>query len=219
MSNIFQERIFACVIDEAHLVEEWGREFLPHYGKLAQLASLFPNTPFLILTATAPKHTQETIKISLHLSNPHVIIAYLNRPNIFIAVAKRLSVSSEESYESILLPIAQKLKEALVHYPLTIIYLPLKWCGYAFKLFMEELGDRSYFPCDNVSPKNCLFAQYHSPQTEQRKQEILSQLQGSDTLGVPRVIFATVAIGMGVNITNCTHWSSSHPQGILSRNW
>ena len=202
MSNIFQERIVACVIDEAHLVEEWGREFRPDYGKLAQLASLFPNAPFLILTATAPKHTQETIKVSLHLSNPRIIIANLNRPNIFIEVAKRLSVSSEESYESILLPIAQKLKEALVHYPLTIIYLPLKWCGYAFKLFMEELGDRSYFPCDNVSPKNCLFAQYHSPQTEQRKQEILSQLQGSDTLRVPRVIFATVAIGMGVNITD-----------------
>ena len=35
MSNIFQERIVACVIDEAHLVEEWGREFRPDYGKIS----------------------------------------------------------------------------------------------------------------------------------------------------------------------------------------
>ena len=204
MSNVFQERVVASVIDEAHLVEEWGREFRPDYGKLVQLASLFPNAPFLVLTATAPKHTQKAIS-SLHLVNPRVIIANLNRPNIFIEVTKRLPSSDEESYESILLPIAQKLKEALTRYPLTIIYLPLKWCGYAFKLFMDELRDKSYFPCGDVSPRNCLFAQYHSPQTERRKQEILSQLQGSDTLRVPRVIFATVAIGMGVNIPDVRH--------------
>ena len=39
-----------------------------------------------------------------------------------------------------------------------------------------------------------------SPQIEQRKQEILPHSQGGDIFGVPRVTFATVAIGVGVNI-------------------
>ena len=46
----------------------------------------------------------------------------------------------------------------------------------------------------------CLLMQYHSPQTEEMKLEILSQLKGNDSSRKTRVVFATVAIGLGVNI-------------------
>ncbi|CAB3991929.1 Hypothetical predicted protein [Paramuricea clavata] len=43
-----------------------------------------------------------------------------------------------------------------------------------------------------------LFAQFHAPQTRQMKEEILKQLCSKE--GIVHVVFATVAIGMGVDI-------------------
>ena len=88
--------------------------------------------PFLVLTATAPVQMREELICTL--------TPWRNPSN----------------------PIAEELKESLIQFPLTIIYLPLKWCGYMFKLFMEELRDKSYVPSDKRIPKNCLFAQYRA---------------------------------------------------------
>ena len=99
-------------------------------------------------------HLQEALAKSLLLDNPRVIVANLDRPNIFIHKEKRLASSSgEESFRSILLPIAKGLKNGLRQYPLTLIYLPLKWCGYAFNLFLDVVGEKSYFPPEDKNPK------------------------------------------------------------------
>jgi superfamily II DNA helicase RecQ len=206
MSSVLQRNVFACVIDEGHLVQEWGLEFRKDFAKLSQLGSLFPESPFLVLTATAPKHLQEALTSSLLLQNPRVIVANLDRPNIFIHKEKRLPASTgEDSFRSILLPIANGLKNELIKYPLTLIYLPLKWCGYAYKLFSDVMGEKSYFPSGDKKPENCLYAQFHAPQTQLMKDEIMKQLQGPNESRTIRVVFATVAIGIGVNILDIRH--------------
>lgn len=47
-------------------------------------------------------------------------------------------------------------------------------------------------------PENRLFAQFHSPQTTEMKDVILKQLCSSRS--IVRVVFGTVALGMGVDI-------------------
>ena len=46
----------------------------------------------------------------------------------------------------LLTPIVEQLGEKTVTYPLTVLYLPLKWCGFAFKYFEKHFGDKQYFP-------------------------------------------------------------------------
>ena len=53
-----------------------------------------------------------------------------------------------------------------VEYPLTIIYLSLKWCGFAYRLFESIHGKAQYHPLGSYPiPEHRMFAQYHSPQT------------------------------------------------------
>ena len=104
-----------------------------------------------------------------------------------------------DSLVNILIPIAQGLLEELIKYPLTIIYVPLKWCGFAYKIFKSILGSRQYYPKGSLpTPENRLFAQFHSPQTKEMKDEILRQLCSSENTA--RVVFATVGLGGGVDI-------------------
>jgi hypothetical protein len=64
-----------------------------------------------------------------------------------------------------------------VDYPLTIIYMPLRWCGFIYRPFEMILGKKQYYPHDTLAlPKNRLFAQFHAPQTTRMKDEILAQL-------------------------------------------
>ena len=162
------------------------------------LCATFPQVPVVALTATASKADVKAIKDSLNMKKPLEVIGDPNRANIFYEKVFRKG-DDVDFFEELLKPMASELKEVKLNYPLTILYLPLKWCGFAFKFFEKQLGNEQYYPLEaEALPENRLFAQYHAPQTSAMKDHILKEL-ALPTSKV-RIIFATVAMGMGVDI-------------------
>ena len=150
------------------------------------------------MTATANQQDRKYIMESLGLKECQNIVGDLNRKNILYKKVFRQG-QDLDAFEGILRPIAMNLLEYKIQHPLTIIYLPLKWCGFAYKLFESVLGSLQFYPPGSLQiPENRLFAQFHASQTKQMKDQILHHI--CSPVSIVRVIFATVAIGMGVDI-------------------
>lgn len=85
---------------------------------------------------------------------------------------------------------------------MTIIYLKLKYCGYAYGLFERILADKQ-FVGGTKDPSGRLFAQFHAPQTKRMKKSIISEIKEENSR--IRVLLATSALGMGVNAPYVEH--------------
>ena len=121
-----------------------------------------------------------------------------NRENVFLDKKIRLpNQYGTASYEEILKPIAEELLQRQEKYPMTIVYLKLKYCGFAYQLFNRILED-CQFVGDDKEPCSRLFAQFHAPQTSRMKVDILNEIKKESSR--IRVLFATTALGMGVNV-------------------
>ena len=72
------------------------------------------------------------------------------------------------------------------------------------KYFEKNLGSEQNYPSTaEAQLQNRLFAQFHAPQTKAMKDQILTEL--ASPISKARVIFATVVMGMGVNIPEIRH--------------
>ena len=89
------------------------------------------------MTATANLQDQEYIKDSLCLKSCRNV-GNPDRKNIYYEKCFRRG-QEIDSVEGILYPIGKGLLKDRTDYPLTVIYIPLRWCGYAYKLFESLL--------------------------------------------------------------------------------
>jgi ATP-dependent DNA helicase RecQ len=78
-------------IDEAHCISEWGHDFRPEYRQLPVLRDLFPEIPFMALTATATERVRSDIVSILRLRDPGIHIGSFNRENLLYRVVPRQS--------------------------------------------------------------------------------------------------------------------------------
>lgn len=121
-----------------------------------------------------------------------------NRDNIYYEV-KRTS-----SMESDLNSIVQSLRLHNIKSPRTIIYCRSRnTVADIYSHFLCELGSASYYPegAQQIS-MNRLFAMYHAGTIPRIKDIVVSSLR--ETHGVIRVVVATVALGMGVDLKGIT---------------
>ena len=83
------------VIDEAHCVDTWGKDFRPAYQQLGILRKF--NLPFVALTGTANKQILETIIAGLQMPNPDIVRLPCRRDNLcFSVVAKKEAKAKDQ---------------------------------------------------------------------------------------------------------------------------
>lgn len=137
------------------------------------------------MTATASLKIRSKIIKLLNMRNPKVIRQSPDKKNISYHVEKAKEL--DETFKWIL----DLFSSCIAEIPKTIIYCrSLKDCGEIYSLF-DEIATHSEAP---------VVSMYHSKTPEQIKQKVLSSLLEED--GDCRIVIATSALGMGVNIPN-----------------
>ena len=174
LNRLYNEGLLArCVVDEAHCVSQWGREFRADYLNLKILKQKFPKLPILALTATAPNKIRDDVINQLGMKNTVFFRSSYNRKNLYIEIRKKCKGFIEE--------IAKFIKS---EYPgeTGLIYCSSKKnC----ELMSKELKTKHKINCDF----------YHASLNEKKKNKIQEKWKNNRL----QVIVATVAFGMGIN--------------------
>ena len=95
-------RLSRFVIDEAHCVSKWGREFRKDYNKLSKFRQSFPNVPIVALTGTATVQVIEDVITTLNMREPAVFKSSFNRPNLFFEVRNKTKNAVDQMHKIIM---------------------------------------------------------------------------------------------------------------------
>ncbi len=82
--NAFPISLF--VIDEAHCISQWGRDFRPAYLSLKDTIDVLQPRVIALFTATAPPEIQDDILSVLNIPTPLVLTQGIERPNLKLSV-------------------------------------------------------------------------------------------------------------------------------------
>ena len=192
--------IRAVFCDEAHCIEAWGsglEPFRQSYSKLAAIQSFLPSgVPFVALTATATTSTVSRISKSLNMIHPVIISISPNRINLRYSVI-HVSKNLFDRFAWLL----EELRIKRIATVKTVVFCrSIANCASLYQLFDFNLQDAGYDPKGAGGVKNAMFGMFHAKVTDFEKGALLKSFSNPD--GVCRVLFATVAFGLGINIPN-----------------
>lgn len=171
IQEIRKNLLMVC-IDEAHAVSTWGLDFRPGYTELGVIRDWVPEIPILTLTATASTKVREDIYRILQLDQPELVIGNFDRPNLLIKVLPRTS--------NILDSICDLLNKYQSQY--AIIYCKTR--------------DDTDLVADQLRELGYGAKSYHAGMADKTKK----QVQQDFIDGKTKIMCATIAFGMGINI-------------------
>ena len=160
------------VVDEAHLVSQWGRDFRPDYLRLGAQADELGAGVRIALTATAAPPVRREICRRLGLRDPEVVIGDFDRPQIELSVMHAASRDDKQRL------IARSVDELAGS---GIVYAATHASAEAARDTLAAAGERVTL--------------YHAGLAAGARRRAMGEfLEGS-----ARIVVATVAFGMGVD--------------------
>jgi ATP-dependent DNA helicase RecQ len=160
------------VVDEAHLISQWGHDFRPDYMMLGVQARAIGAPVRLALTATAAPPVRQEIARRLGLRDPQVVIGDFDRPNIYLTVRRALTIPEKQQH---LARAATELDGA------GIVYAATHANAQAAHDTLASAGERVTL--------------YHAGLSARARQDAMAAFLE----GTARIIAATVAFGMGID--------------------
>src|SRR3954462_4785182 len=88
LADVTAARPSLFVVDEAHLISEWGHDFRPDYLQLGAVAEAVGRPPVLALPAPAAPPVRDEIVERLGMRSPEVIVRGFDRPEIWLGAER-----------------------------------------------------------------------------------------------------------------------------------
>jgi ATP-dependent DNA helicase RecQ len=160
------------VVDEAHLISQWGHDFRADYMRLGAQADALGATVRIALTATAALPVRQEICRRLGLREPEVVVGNFDRPHIELSARGVRSVDEKH----------RELERAAAELGgAGIVYAATHAGAQAARDVLAAAGDRVTL--------------YHAGLSARARHEAMAAfLDGS-----ARIVAATVAFGMGID--------------------
>lgn len=215
---IGERRIGLFVVDEAHLVTSWGRDFRVDYWFLGEFLNKLREGhyyskaskrrfPVLILTATAiyggeDDEIGELIE-SLHLNvdqNAHMYLGYNRKENIhFDILPHHVKGNEKDPKEHLVLnriaDLIQKKEKTIVYFPYT------RQVDEIYNLYIAKNESNAH-----------LIGKYHGKLSSMEKEDTYHKFKSNQMT----VMFATKAFGMGIDIDDIKNVYHYAPTGTLA---
>ena len=158
--------------------------------------------PVMLFTATVTAERQQKIAKLMLLNNPVKVEQNPNRHNIFYDKLERPRAElTQDHLDEILGDICSSLKENPTSYPLTIFYTNTYIISYCYSYMNSQLGSDQYV--GTKEPESRIFAQYHQEYTEKLKTHVVQEICKENSR--IRIVFATVALGLGLDAPHVRH--------------
>jgi ATP-dependent DNA helicase RecQ len=160
------------VVDEAHLISQWGHDFRTDYMRLGAQADELGVSVRLALTATAAPPVRDEIVRRLGLRDPELVVGDFDRPHIELS-ARRVQTVKEKQRE--LVAAAAELEGS------GIVYAATHAEAESARDVLADAGESVTL--------------YHAGLRARARREAMAAFLDGST----RIVAATVAFGMGID--------------------
>jgi len=162
-------------IDESHCISKWGHQFRPEYQVISKLITDLPKVPVMALTATAGIETRKDIVTSLGIKDAKVFLNSFNRPNIYLECEQKQNESTQ---------LLDYVNNNFDEEGRAVVYCLSRKRVEMFADFLNSHGHPA--------------RPYHAGMSNLKRDQVQSWF--ADQPG--RIVVATVAFGMGIDVSD-----------------